>query len=114
MSETSDPIIHPHVQREIDRAVGECDRKHGRTQEAVVVVSKRAEKAHDRIDEHQLALVELCGRSGKNGVIGELRRDIDELKASSRAHLRASGIGATVGGGTVYGLIELVRILTGG
>lgn len=66
--------------------------------------------------ENRELLIEIAGRTGKNGKIGELEKDSADHGSRIASLERAawkSGAGAMAGGGVVAGLIEVIRRLAG-
>lgn len=108
--------------REIDYAKAECERRHGRTNEVVC-------RNRKRVDDAQALLIELSGRSGNNGKVGVMQKELAEQKVSHAileakvesdhevlakfqlGQVKYSGLGGISGGGAVVGVIELLRYL---
>ena len=105
------PTIHPTILREIGIVAGECERRHLRSNEAILAVSKRGELTRERCEANQMALIEVVGRDGKNGKLGSLSRRTDKIETKlDRVMSRTAG-GAIAGGGAVAGIIEVLRVL---
>ena len=65
------------------------------------------------------AIIELVGRSGKNGKVrgivddvADNSADITELKKFQLGIVKSAGIGAAGGGGVFYGVIEAIKYFT--
>ncbi len=135
--DNSYPVIHPSIQREIDREVGsarteakslvraaenQCDARHRRQNTAW-------HKTVDRVDDHHETLIDLVGKRGGNGKVGELRKalkdqrdDHEELEHRQRSdhellaqikhgQFKYAAAGAGAGGGGLLGLIEALKYL---
>jgi len=110
----SRPTIHPEVQRELNHLAGDCERRHIRSNEAILAVSKRGELTRERCEANQMALIEVVGRDGKNGKLGAMSQRQDKIEGRlDRMATRTAG-GAIAGGGAVAGLIEALRVILGG
>jgi len=91
------------------RHVGiQCDGRHQRGNAARAVM-------RETVVEHDRCLVELCGQSGKNGKVGHMRDDIDEIKREQKSQrtlimkLTLIMVSASAGGaGLSHALLKLL------
>jgi hypothetical protein len=125
----SGAVIHPTILREIGLVQRECTSRHRRTNEEVTRLHGRITEQRADLADHRDRLVELGGRSGTEGKVGELQKDVAEVISGQEAikvtvTLNASEIakmkmtqfrwgagGASVGGGVMFGLVELIKRL---
>ncbi|MCJ7752708.1 MAG: hypothetical protein MUQ65_16745 [Armatimonadetes bacterium] len=131
-------IIHPMIQREINAVSVECENRHrrsgeeiGRAHRRIDVVAARLDRRDEiqsgQLSEHRDRLVEISGISGEKGRLGvimdnvaeaarmakngeamaaENKHEISKMKLSQ---FRWGAGGAAAGGGTLFGIVEIVR-----
>ena len=92
---------------------------------ALAPVAEMAARAKGVAYQNRETLIELCGKSGKNGTIGQMAKDtadnetrsrktkaeVAAMKSERRATFGVAGVGACSGGGLFYGLFELIKYL---
>ena len=108
MPETPYPGVPVIVGSELRRIEGLCDGRHVRTSSSLTRLRETV-IAHDR------RLVSIAGEGGKNGEVGHMRDDIDEIREAQKslrwllikmAIVRASSGG--LGAGVSHALIKLL------
>jgi hypothetical protein len=102
------PGLDPTVQAEIQR----LDVRHRECKESTLALIRGVDELARSSRE---ILIELCGRSGKNGIVGELKRDVETMRKTLAAELaarrvfRAKIMGATIGtSGALTGLVQAI------
>jgi len=112
---------HSAMAAEVQRASERCEDRQERISEAVLSVARRLEVLDGDVRSGQLALAEIAGRDGREGKVGELRKDIDanttrigrvEEKVD-RLALKVLG-GGVGGGAIVAALVEAWLQIKGG
>ena len=127
--DSSGPEIHPSIMREIGQLSTECERRHGRNGQAIGGCHTRIDMNQEQLADHRDRLIELMGRSGGEGKVGMLEKDLAEVKEDQEKTNEAvtantneitrmkltqfswGAGGAGVGGGLVYAIAEGIRYI---
>lgn len=102
------PTTIPGVVAELRHVGIQCDGRHQRGNSARAAL-------RETVIDHDRLLVELCGRSGKNGAMGEMKNDIAEIKTEQKSQralmlkLALLMVSASAGGaGVSHALLKLL------